>query len=303
MGCGGSERWRNRGRTCGAMLCCAVPTGPCSRRWGCGDVFCRFLAAAWMELPGNCRVEAKREQSRSCRDPRFSISTPTPGQWGPAKAMRSLVPCLLPPSLPGVATGLCFCRGMDPGEGHWHLLACPEGARWGWRHWAWAGWVLSTPRERGRRISPRQAPHLALPCPGTCLGTCPGTPGPVPAWQAAERGGLAATPTCPPCPRGNPAPGVPGWGVSHPPPTFSHAAAGAESWAGGPGMGQPTSGDVSPVQGTLGRGSIEGGAVPCAPGLAWGNCVGVRGVCRGREAAGGRGAVGLCPLFAVCDRL
>lgn len=102
-----------------AVLCRAVPTGPCSRRWGCGDVFCRSLAAAWMELPGNCRVEAKREQSRSCRDPRSSISTQNPGQWGPPKAVGSLAvsPVPNPHPTPGLPQGRVFAGGKTREKG------------------------------------------------------------------------------------------------------------------------------------------------------------------------------------------
>lgn len=112
MGSGESECWRleeHRRDVPGHAVLCQPDRTSCSRGWGwgCGDVFCRSLAAAWMELPGNCRVEAKREQSGSCRDPRSSISTQTLWTAGPVKAMGSLAvsPRPLPSSHPGVATG------------------------------------------------------------------------------------------------------------------------------------------------------------------------------------------------------
>lgn len=138
-----------------AVLCHPDRTS-CSRGWGwgCGDMFCRSLAAAWMELPGNWRVEAKREQSGSCRDPRSSISTKPPWAAGPVKAMGSLAvsPRLLPSSHPGAATGpslvslVVLQRGGPRRRGLAHAgLSCKVGlgavgmGRMGTQHPAGAG--------------------------------------------------------------------------------------------------------------------------------------------------------------------
>lgn len=65
--------WGGEGQCC-AIPHCAILLGLCSRGWGRGDTCCRFPA----ELPSNCWVEAKREQSRSLQDPRPSIPPQTP---------------------------------------------------------------------------------------------------------------------------------------------------------------------------------------------------------------------------------
>lgn len=309
MGSGESECWRlekHRRDVPGHAVLCQPDRTSCSRGWGwgCGDVFCRSLAAAWMELPGNCRVEAKREQSGSCRDPRSSISTQTLWTAGPVKAMGSLAvsPRPLPSSHPGVATGpslvsLVVLQGDGPrrrGLAHAGLSCKVElGAvgmgRMGTQHPAGAGQedqpqASATSRPALPQNLPQHLPRHA----GARSSLAGGGNGGV--WQPPRPAHPARGATQPQ--------GCQGGGSrthTRPFPTLRRAQRAGLGVQGG----SSHSWGCAPVPGTLVRGST---------GLAWGNRVGARGemghggvpgVCGSTR----QGAVGLCPLVAVCDSL
>lgn len=300
---------------CPAVLCHPDRT-PCSRGWGCGDVFCRSLAAAWMELPGNCRVEAKREQSGSCRDPRSSIPPRTPRAVGPSKGHG--LTCCVPPAAATIPPRGCrravVCRGMDPGEGDWEdagsvpQLFSPTGVsrgckvglgavgmgRMGAQHPAGAGQenqpqASATSRPALSQNLPRNLPRHLPRHAGARCGLAGGRGG---VWQPPRparpaRGGIQPQGCQGGGSRTQPRPFPTLWQVQR-------AGLGVRGWV------TPQLGMCPPCRGRWGGAALGGGAVPCAPGLAWGSCVGVRGgpgtgVCRACGAARGRGLWGCAP--------
>uniref|UniRef100_A0A8C5IAC0 Rap guanine nucleotide exchange factor like 1 n=1 Tax=Junco hyemalis TaxID=40217 RepID=A0A8C5IAC0_JUNHY len=187
VGCGGSDHWR---RAVPGRAVLSHPDSPsCSRGWGygCGAVFCCSPAAAWMELPGNCRVEARREQSGNCRDPHSFVPPSPPEPPG----------CHHPsPELPqgrGSAggwtrekgTGTCWpaprVRGGAGGSGHGQD-GCSAPRR--------SGAGGSAPGKR--HIWPCPAPE---PAPEPAPAPAPARRGPFQPGRRRKWGGLAATPT------------------------------------------------------------------------------------------------------------
>lgn len=141
MGCGGSGGWRNRGGTCRAMPCCAIPAGP--HPAGDGDVGPCF-AALRQPHGWSCQATAGWRRGGNKAGTAGTLVPPSPpeppGQCGPAKAMGSLA--VSPQVAATIPARSCRRAGVlqgdgpgegdwPPGEGDWHLLACPEGARWG----------------------------------------------------------------------------------------------------------------------------------------------------------------------------
>lgn len=265
------------------MLCRAMPSrqAPRSRGWGRGDASCRFPVAARMELPSNCRVEAKQEQSGSCRDPHPS---PLPKHRAQRAATGSpaAAPRPLPPSCPGAAAGPRVCRGRPPGDGGTGTGTCravPGGCGVGAGPGASPGGPGAAGPGRGGARHPAGRGHVPpCPAPAPALACRPGTARSQPGRQRGG-GGAGSCPDLPGPARGA-APGVPapGWGVPHPPPAFSHAAMRGAGAGVGAGAGHPTPEDVSPhAEGTPGGGHREGGVL-CAPG-------GPRGCVRGQGVA------------------
>lgn len=291
----------------GGGPCCAMQCHPtrATRSWGWGrvDAFCRFPAAARMELPSNCLVEAKREQSGSCWDPCPSIPSETPlgsaclGTAG-ATGSPTVSPRLLPLSHPGAVAGPPVCKEPTPGDGNcggtWGSfpptlsppLPYPEGcgagpgscaspaARGGARgEGLWQGGCSAPSGQGARRLCPGQAPRPTLPCPGTCPGL-PARQGLFPAWQAARGGRQLPRPAWP-CPPGGPGPregartGV-GGGPAPIPGPFPRYDGVQRAGMRGAGVGHPTPGDVPPSEGTPGRDTTGGGDThgPVCPGAA-----------------------------------
>lgn len=259
-------------------------------------MFCRSLAAAWMELPGNCRVEAKREQSGSCRDPRSSISTRTSGQWGPAKAMGSLAASLQapPPSHPRDAAGPCFCRGWtrEKGTGTCWPVQRVQGGAGGGGHGQDG---CSAPRGSAAGGSAPGKRHISLcPAPEPAPAPVPARRGP---FQPGRRrsGGVWQPPRPAHPARGGSQPRGCQAGGSHthprPFPTLrrvQRAGLGVRGWV------TPQLGMCPRCRGHWGGAALGEGR--CQVPLGWhGGAVWVCGVVRQHMA----GAVGLCPLVAV----
>lgn len=217
--------------------CRAVPSrqAPRSRGWGRGDASCRFPVAARMELPSNCRVEAKREQSESCRDPH-----PSPLPKPRAQRAATGSPAATPPGrCHRPAAGLPQGRGSagskprgDGGTGTGTCRAVPGGCGAGAGPGASPGGPgAAGPGRGGARhpagrghVPPRPAP---APAPACRPGTARSQPG-------RQRRGAGSCPDLPGPARGA-APGVPapGWGVPPAAPgPFPRRDAG--SWGGSP---------------------------------------------------------------------
>lgn len=282
-----------------AVLCHPGRTSS-SRGWGCGAVFCCSPAAAWMELPGNCRVEARREQSGNCRDPRSSISARTPWAVRPSKGHG--VTCCVPPSRchhpsPELPQGRGFARGMDPEKGTgtrekgtgtcWPVQRVQGGAE----RTGHGQDGCSAPRRSGAGGSAPGKRHI-WPCPAP--EPAPARRGPFHPGRRRKWGGLAATPTCPPCPRGNPAPEgcQAGGSRTHPRPFptlrwVQRAGLGVRGWS-------PQSWGCAPRAGDTGEGQCH--VPPAWHGGTVRVCGGDRA--RGCEAERGCGAV---PPVAMCD--
>lgn len=290
-----------------AVLCHPGRTSS-SREWGCGAVFCCSPAAAWMELPGNCRVEARREQSGNCRDPRSSISARTPWAVRPSKGHGFT--CCVPPSrchhpspeLPqgrGFAGGWTRRRGLAPGRRGLAPAGLSRGCKVGLSALGMARMGAQHPAGAGQEDQPQASatsgPALPQNLPRNLPQHLPRHAGARSTLAGGGNGGVWQPPRPAHPARGATQPqGGARLGDLAPTPGLFPRCGGCRELGWGSGGGHPTAGDVPPVQGTLGRGSAM------YPRDGMGELCG----CAGGTGHGGvrqRGAVGLCPPVAVCD--